>query len=176
MKRPFTLWFTGLSGAGKTTLARKLERELSRRGYRPHVIDGDEIRKKISHDLGFSKKDIKENQRRILEYAKAKLLRHDVLITATISPHRTSRARARKTLPQFIEIYCYSPHRVRATRDPKGLYKKLREGRIKNFIGTAITYEAPLRPEIRVNTHREKPRESITRIVNFLTRKKILVA
>ena len=174
--RPFTLWFTGLSGAGKTTLARKLERVLRERGYHPHVIDGDEIRKKISRDLGFSKKDIRENQRRILLYAKMKLKRHDAIITSTISPHRASRARARKALPTFIEIYCYSPHRVRAARDPKGLYKKLRAGKIKNFIGTAIAYEPPLRPEIRINTHRETPHESVARILKFLKRKKILLA
>jgi adenylyl-sulfate kinase len=172
--KPFTLWFTGLSGSGKTTLAKIVKQKLVKLSLKSEIIDGDEIRKTISKDLGFSKKDIAENHRRILSVCGEHLAAGKNILVATISPHQTVREKARKKLNNFIEIYCACPFELCAKRDPKGLYKKVAKGEIKNFIGKKIEYEEPNSPEIIVYTHKESKKDSTKKILGFLAKNKFL--
>lgn len=163
-----TVWFTGLSGSGKTTLARRLKRALSRRGHTAVILDGDEIRKTISKDLGFSKKDIAENHRRILELCKKHARAGTIVIVATISPHRAVRARARAQLPRFVEVYCNASLDTVRARDVKGHYKNVASGALRQFIGVHTPYEAPKDPELTLATHAEPPTISLKKILGFL--------
>jgi adenylyl-sulfate kinase len=167
-QKGFTLWFTGLSGAGKTTLARLVEDELLARGHRVEVLDGDVIRTNLSKGLGFSKEDRDTNIRRI-GFVCHLLTRNDVVaIAAAISPYREVRNEVRQLIGAFVEVYCKCPIGVLAERDVKGLYKKALAGEIKNFTGVDDPYEEPVAAEIVVETHRETPGESASRIVSRL--------
>jgi len=148
------LWFTGLSGAGKSTLAHCVEESLHQRGCRTFVLDGDNIRHGLCGDLGFSIEDRTENIRRIAEVAKLMMEAGVITLTAFISPFRAEREKARKIFPHgdFLEIYCKCPLEVCERRDVKGLYKKAREGVVKNFTGISSPYEEPVNPELVVNT------------------------
>ncbi len=164
-KKGFTLWFTGLSGAGKTTLARIVENHLRERGHRVEVLDGDIIRTNLSKGLGFSKEDRDTNIRRI-GFVCNLLARNDVVaIAAAISPYREVREEVRRETAAFVEVYVKCPISVLAERDVKGLYKKAIAGEIKNFTGIDDPYEEPLSPEVIVETDRETPEESAARIV-----------
>jgi len=164
-QKGFTLWFTGLSGAGKTTLARLVEAELSARGHRVEVLDGDVIRTNLSKGLGFSKEDRDTNIRRI-GFVCHLLTRNDVIaIAAAISPYRAVRDEVRKQIGAFVEVYVKCPLDVLAERDVKGLYKKAMAGEIKNFTGVDDPYEEPFTAEIMVETDRESPEESLACIV-----------
>ena len=164
-QRGFTLWFTGLSGAGKTTLARLVETELIRRGHKVEVLDGDVIRTNLSKGLGFSKEDRDTNIRRI-GFVCNLLTRNDVVaIAAAISPYREIRDEIRDQIGSFVEVYCECPIEVLAERDVKGLYKKALAGEIKNFTGVDDPYEAPVSPEVTVHTGNESPEESVARII-----------
>jgi bifunctional enzyme CysN/CysC len=165
------LWLTGLSGSGKSTLALALEQELFRRGFRAYVLDGDNIRGGLNSDLGFAPADRTENIRRIGEVAALFADAGMIVITAFISPYREDRARARAIAPEpFREIYVKAALEVCEERDPKGLYKKAREGKIPEFTGISAPYEAPDRPDLAIDTAGESVAESVQRLVAYVER------
>jgi adenylylsulfate kinase len=165
----FILWFTGLSGAGKSTLATHLTPILKAKGCRVEILDGDEVRENLSKGLGFSKEDRDTNIRRI-GYVANMLARNGVAsITAAISPYREVRDEIRKrSQAPFIEVFVEAPLDVVEKRDTKGLYKKAREGIIKNFTGVSDPYEEPLKAEVVVHTGKEKVEESAKKILDHL--------
>jgi len=174
-QKGFTLWFTGLSGAGKTTLARLVEVELAERGHRVEVLDGDIIRTNLSKGLGFSKEDRDTNIRRI-GFVCHLLSRNDVVaIAAAISPYREIRDEVRQQIGSFVEVYCKCSLEVLVERDVKGLYKKALAGEIKNFTGVDDPYEAPLSAEIVIETDCEDPAESAVRIISRLEQLSLVV-
>jgi adenylylsulfate kinase len=153
-QRPVVIWLTGLSGSGKSTIANALESALAGRGNHTYLLDGDNIRAGLCGDLGFSDDDRKENIRRIAEVANLFADAGLIVIVAFISPFRQDRALARKIIGDdtFIEVFIDTPLAECERRDPKGLYGKARSGLIKNFTGIDSAYEAPLTPDIRINT------------------------
>jgi adenylylsulfate kinase len=164
----FTVWFTGLPSAGKTTLARLLEKALKQRGCRVEVLDGDEVRQRLSRGLGFSKEDRDENIRRISYVANLITRCGGVAITCAISPYRKLRAEARREIGHFVEVYVQCPLEVCIARDVKGLYAKALRGEIGQFTGVSDPYEAPLDPEVVVETDRQHPEESMAVILRRL--------
>jgi len=170
MHKGFTLWFTGMSGAGKSTISRALELRLRERGARVEVLDGDVVRTHLSKGLGFSKDDRDENIRRI-GFVCELLSRNGVIaIAAAISPYRTVREEVRARIPNFVEVFVECPIEVLAERDVKGLYKRALAGEIPNFTGVSDPYEAPVNPEVTVNSSTESPEESAERIWATLER------
>lgn len=170
--RGCTLWFTGLSGSGKSTIASALEGELVRRGVFAYRLDGDNIRHGLNANLGFSALDREENIRRIGEVAKLFADAGVIAITSFISPYRADRARVRALheaagLP-FVEVFVNTPIEVCEARDPKGLYKKARAGEIKGFTGIDDPYEAPERPEIDLKTAEGSVSDSVARLIGWL--------
>jgi adenylyl-sulfate kinase len=164
----FTIWFTGLSGAGKSTISEILERELRAIGRKVEVLDGDVVRTHLSKGLGFSKEDRDTNIRRIGWVCEV-LSRNDVIaIGAAISPYRAIRDEIRERIPNFFEVYVDVPLDVLIERDTKGLYKKALAGEIKGFTGIDDPYEAPLDPELVIHTDKETPAESAGRILAAL--------
>ncbi|KTS32240.1 adenylyl-sulfate kinase [Pantoea dispersa] len=151
--RAVVLWFTGLSGSGKSTVAGALEQALHRLGVSTYLLDGDNVRHGLCRDLGFSDDDRKENIRRVGEVAKLMVDAGLVVLTAFISPHRAERQMVRNLLGdgQFIEVFVDTPLAVCEARDPKGLYKKARAGELRNFTGIDSVYEAPDAPEIQLD-------------------------
>lgn len=149
-QKPAVLWFTGLSGAGKSTVAGALENRLAELGYHTYLLDGDNVRHGLCSDLGFSEQDRRENIRRIGELAKLMADAGLIVLSAFISPHRAERQLVRDLLPEeeFIEVFVNASLEVCETRDPKGLYKKARAGEIPNFTGIDSEYQAPANPEI----------------------------
>lgn len=167
--RGAVVWLTGLSGAGKSTVARGLEKELFRLSMHTYVLDGDNLRHGLNSNLGFSPEDRAENIRRVSEVAKLMADAGTVVITSFISPYRADRARARACVLQagaeFVEIFVDAPLAVCEERDPKGLYQKARAGELKGFTGIDAPYEPPDDPEIVVRTHEQTPGESVDRIL-----------
>lgn len=149
-QKPAVLWFTGLSGAGKSTVAGALETRLAQLGYHTYLLDGDNVRHGLCRDLGFSEQDRRENIRRIGELSKLMADAGLIVLSAFISPHREERQLVRDLLPEneFIEVYVNASLEVCEKRDPKGLYKKARAGEIRHFTGIDSEYQAPLTPEI----------------------------
>jgi len=160
-----TVWFTGLSGAGKTTICQYVEVELAARNLEVEVLDGDIIRLHLCKDLGFSEADRKENIRRIAQVAQTHTHRGKIVLVAAISPYRSSRDDARSTVGNFIEVYVNSPLSVCEQRDPKGLYQKARAGIIRGFTGIDDPYEAPLAPDVECLTDVESPQESSSKVM-----------
>lgn len=149
-QKPVLLWFTGLSGAGKSTIAGALENQLVEQGFHTYLLDGDNVRHGLCSDLGFSDQDRRENIRRIGELAKLMVDAGLIVLSAFISPHRAERQLVRDLFPdgEFLEVFVNAPLDVCEQRDPKGLYKKARAGEIANFTGIDSDYEAPLNAEI----------------------------
>lgn len=164
------IWLTGLSGAGKSTIAVELERELFNLGKQTYILDGDNIRHGLCKDLGFAPKDRTENIRRIGEVAKLLADAGVICITAFISPYRTDRDLVRNLMKpgEFFEVYVNAPLNVCEQRDPKGLYAKARANEIKEFTGISAPYEAPLKPELELWTDQFTVAESVAKIVEFL--------
>ena len=164
---PAVLWFTGLSGSGKSTIANLVEKKLHALGKHTFLLDGDNVRHGLNKDLGFTEADRIENIRRVGEVAKLMTDAGLVVLTAFISPFRAEREMVRAMLPEgeFIEVFIDTPLEEAERRDVKGLYKKARSGQLKNFTGIDSPYEAPERPEIRVDTTRETPEDAAERIV-----------
>jgi adenylyl-sulfate kinase len=166
----YVVWFTGLSAAGKSTIATELERELFARGKHAYVLDGDNMRHGLCSDLGFAPEDRKENIRRIGEVAKLFAEAGFVCITAFISPYRSDREIARRIAPEgkFIEVYVNTPLEVCEQRDPKGLYAKARKGTIKEFTGISAPYEPPAKPEVELRPDQLNVAECVSVIVKRL--------
>jgi len=164
MQKGFTLWFTGMSGAGKSTIASIIENRLRAKGARVEVLDGDVVRTHLSKGLSFSKEDRDANIRRI-GFVCELLSRNGVIaIVAAISPYRAVREEVRSRIPNFLEVYVECPIEVLTARDVKGLYKKALAGEIPHFTGVSDPYEPPLTPEIVVNSSEELPEDSAARI------------
>jgi adenylyl-sulfate kinase len=163
--RGFVIWFTGLSGAGKSTIAEKLEPVLRERGCKVEQLDGDVVRTHLSKGLGFSKEDRDTNIRRI-GFVAHLLSRNGVaVICSAISPYREIRDENRAMIGDFVEVYVKCPIDVLSERDVKGLYKKAIAGEIKNFTGVSDPYEEPLNPEVVVETDKETVEESAAKII-----------
>jgi adenylylsulfate kinase len=169
-KQGLILWLTGLSGAGKTTIAQGVEYALKKRSCLVEVLDGDIIRTKLSKDLGFSKEDRETNIRRIGFVANLLSRNGVVVIVAAISPYRAVRNELRRTTENFIEVYVNAPLNVCEVRDVKGLYAMARAGEIKSFTGIDDLYEEPLNPDIICYTSQESIQESIARVIAELER------
>ncbi|MCF4175964.1 adenylyl-sulfate kinase [Vibrio sp. La 4.2.2] len=175
-QQPVVLWFTGLSGAGKSTVAGALETELTQRGYHTYLLDGDNVRHGLCRDLGFSQQDRRENIRRVGELTKLMADAGLIVLSAFISPHREERALVRALLPQgeFLEVFVDASLAVCEARDPKGLYKKARAGEIKNFTGIDSEYEQPIEPEIHLNADAYKVEELVEQCIQALTERSII--
>jgi adenylyl-sulfate kinase len=173
----FCLWFTGLSGSGKTTITTHLVKELRRRGSKLEVLDGDIVRENLSKGLGFSKEDRDTNIRRIAFVADL-LSRNDVpVITAAISPYREIRDEARQLMgDRFIEVFVKASVEVCAERDVKGLYEKAFKGEIKEFTGVSDPYEPPLSAELTLDTEHESPEDSAAKILSLLEERQLIPA
>lgn len=177
-ERGCVLWFTGLSGSGKSTIARRLEQLLLERGYHAYVLDGDNVRFGLNKDLGFSPADRAENIRRIGEVARLFADGCVIAITAFISPYRADRDQVRAMLPagDFLECFIDTPIEECEARDPKGLYAKARAGQIAEFTGISAPYEAPERPELVVSTRGRTVDQSALEIVDYLVSRGFIAA
>lgn len=163
------LWFTGLSGSGKSTVASLLEKRLHEMGKLTYLLDGDNVRHGLNSDLGFSEEDRIENIRRVGEVSKLIVDAGVITISTFISPFKEDRENVRKLLGKdFIEVFTDCPLEVCEKRDPKGIYKKARKGEIKNFTGIDSPYEKPENPEITVSTHLNSLEECVELIISYL--------
>lgn len=175
-----TIWFTGLSGSGKSTVAVALESELLRRNKLSYRLDGDNIRLGINKNLGFSAEDRTENIRRIGEISKLFVDTGVIVLSSFVSPYRADRDLVRKLHDdggmQFIEVYVDVPLEEAEKRDPKGLYKKARAGQIPNFTGISDPYEAPLKPELVLKTHEMTLQQEVEAIIALLEARGLLQA
>ena len=164
----FVLWLTGLSGAGKSTVAAKLGPALAERGHRVELLDGDEVRTNLCQGLGFSRADRDTNIARI-GYVAGKLSKHGVaVLVAAISPYRQARDQLRTQIDTFVEIHVAAPVSTCAQRDVKGLYAKALAGEIKNFTGVSDPYEPPLDPEITLHTETDSVDDSVHQVITWL--------
>ncbi|MGB4780513.1 adenylyl-sulfate kinase [Candidatus Methylomirabilis sp.] len=164
----FVVWFTGLPSSGKSTLAGLLAQEIPLRGLPVEILDGDEVRQRLTKGLGFSKEDRDENIRRIAFVAKLLSRNNVCAITAAISPYRSARDEAREEIGRFVEVYVRCPLETCVTRDVKGLYRRALAGEISNFTGISDPYEEPLNPEVVVETGQESTEASLRTIMTKL--------
>ena len=169
-QKPFLIWLTGLSGSGKSTLASQVEAYLFNLGHHCHLLDGDNVRHGLNKDLGFDEKSRVENIRRIGEVSKLMLDAGLIVITAFISPFRADRDNVRGMLgeDEFIELYLDVPLEICEKRDSKGLYKKARNGEIKQFTGIDSPYEAPIRAEITIKGGELDIEQELTQVISYL--------
>lgn len=167
-QRGATIWFTGLSGAGKTTITQALAKNLRSQGYKLEILDGDVVRENLTKGLGFSKADRDENVRRI-GFVSHLLTKHGVIVlVSAISPYREIREELKQKIGDFVEVYVNAPLAVCEGRDVKGLYKRARSGEIKSFTGIDDPYEPPLNPTIECRTDLEELSESVAKVMNKL--------
>jgi bifunctional enzyme CysN/CysC len=166
-QKTLCVWFTGLSGAGKSTLANLLERRLHEAGRHTYLLDGDNVRRGLNRDLGFSEADRVENIRRVAEVARLMTDAGLIVLVSFISPFRAERRMARKLFApgEFLEVFVDAPLAECERRDPKGLYAKARRGELKDFTGIDSAYEVPQRPELTVNTQQSSAAECVDLIV-----------
>ena len=163
-----TIWFTGMSGSGKTALALPLEEELKKRGLKVERLDGDIVRQSLTHDLGFSKEDRDKNIERVTFVAKL-LTRNGVAVLCSfISPYRAVRAKVKEEVGNFVEVYCHAPLETLIERDVKGLYKKALAGEIENFTGISDPYESPENPDVMIDSGAETVEESLAKVLRRL--------
>lgn len=161
-----TIWFTGLSGAGKTTISVKVAKLLKERGHKVELLDGDVVRQNLTKDLGFSRSDRDENIRRIGFVAELLTRNGVVVLVSAISPYRDARQEVREKIgTSFIEVYVNAPLAACEARDVKGLYKRARQGEIKFFTGIDDPYEPPLKPEVECLTSQENIEESVEKVI-----------
>ncbi|WP_330110254.1 adenylyl-sulfate kinase [Methylophaga thalassica] len=175
-QKPCILWFTGLSGAGKSTVADAVEQKLFELGHHTYLLDGDNVRHGLNKDLGFSDADRVENIRRIGEMAKLFADAGLIVMSAFISPFRSDRQMVRDLVEEkeFVEVYISTPLSTCEERDPKGLYKKARSGQIKNFTGIDSDYEVPHHPEVTLNTAELNVSECVDRVISYLKQNEII--
>ena len=170
-QKGFTVWFTGLSGSGKSTIAEMLYHELNARGLKTEILDGDEVRQNLSKGLGFSKEDRDTNILRIGFVANLLTRNGVATICCPISPYKETRDACREQIGEFVEVYVHATvDEIAAHRDPKGLYKKALAGEIKGFTGVDDPYEAPENPELVVNTLEESPEASLGHVLDTLAK------
>ena len=163
-----TIWFTGMSGAGKTALAIPLEEKLRQRGLRVERLDGDIVRQSLTRDLGFSKEDRDKNIERVTFVAKL-LTRNGVAVLCSfISPYRAVRAKVKEEVGNFVEVYCYAPLETLIERDVKGWYKKALAGEVKDFTGISAPYEEPEDPDVKIDSSTETIEQSLDKILRRL--------
>ncbi len=167
-QRGVTVWFTGLSGAGKTTISRAVMKELQAQEYKLEVLDGDVVRENLTRGLGFSKADRDENIRRIGFVAHLLTRNRVIVLVSAISPYRRVREEVRQRIGDFVEVHVNAPLHVCEERDVKGLYEKARAGEIKNFTGIDDPYEPPLNPDVECRTDLETPEESVAKVLAVL--------
>ena len=165
-----TVWFTGLSAAGKTTIGRGVLERLRAEGRQAEMLDGDEVRKRLSKDLGFSRQDRDENIRRIGSLAGALHRQGIIALVAVISPYRAVRDEVRAAIGEFVEVFVNAPLEVCEARDPKGLYRKARAGEIRAFTGIDDPYEPPVNPEVECRTERESIEECVEKVLQAIDR------
>ena len=171
------LWFSGLSGAGKTTLALELQKRLFEKGYQVYVLDGDNVRRGLNRDLGFSEEERSENLRRVSEVAGLFADSGQIVITAFISPSQSDRHHARTAYPNsFHSIYIDANLETCEKRDVKGLYHKARSGEISNFTGISAPFEAPINADLVVNTTNESIEESVSKLIDYVEEHFVLPA
>lgn len=177
-QKPCLLWFTGLSGSGKSTIANALDVALHERGYHTFLLDGDNVRHGLCQDLGFSNEDRIENIRRVGEVCKLFADAGLIVMSAFISPFASDRRMVRELFPagEFIEVFMDAPLETCELRDPKGLYQKARAGEIKHFTGIDSPYESPEHPEICLNTSQKTVDECIEALVRFLKERELIDA
>jgi len=175
-QRPCVLWFTGLSGAGKSTIANLVEKKLHAMGQHTYLLDGDNVRHGLNKDLGFTDADRVENIRRVAEVSRLMVDAGLIVLSAFISPFRSERAMARRMVDvnEFIEVFVDTPLAVAEERDPKGLYKKARRGELKNFTGIDSAYEVPEAPELVLDTTRYTPDEAAEQVIQLLQERGII--
>ncbi|WP_417566199.1 adenylyl-sulfate kinase [Marinobacter sp.] len=175
-QKPCLLWFTGLSGSGKSTIANALDVALHKRGYHTFLLDGDNVRHGLCKDLGFSDDDREENIRRVGEVCKLFADAGLIVMSAFISPFTSDRRLVRKLFPagEFIEVYMDTPLATCEERDPKGLYQKARSGEITHFTGIDSPYEVPAHPEIRLDTSRHTVEECVESLVAYLLEREMI--
>ena len=173
---PCLLWFTGLSGSGKSTIANALDVALFERGYHTFLLDGDNVRHGLNRDLGFSDEDRVENIRRIGEGSKLFTDSGVIVLSAFISPFTSDRRLVRNLFPagEFIEVFMDTPLQTCEERDPKGLYEKARAGKIKHFTGIDSPYEAPERPEVRLDTSQMSVDDCVNRLISYLLDRQLI--
>ena len=170
----FTIWFTGLSGAGKSTLSEAIEECLNARGRNVEILDGDIVRTHLSKGLGFSREDRDTNIKRIA-FVCGLLTRNGVIcISAAIAPYSEARAWARQEIGNFVEVYVKCPIEVCRQRDVKGLYKLVDEGKITGFTGVDDPYEAPVKPELTIDTGKKSTHDAVADLLQFLSQRGIL--
>lgn len=175
-QRPCMLWFTGLSGSGKSTIAGLVEQSLAARGRHTYLLDGDNVRHGLCRDLGFSAADRVENIRRVGEVGRLMTDAGLIVLSAFISPFRSDRALVRQLMPagEFIEVFIDTPLAECERRDPKGLYKKARAGQLRQFTGIDSPYESPERPELRLDTLAHDPAQCAAQVLDHLQRQRLL--
>jgi len=174
IRNGFVIWLTGLPCAGKTTIGDKLFEALKKKGFSVVRLDGDAIRKSINKNLGFSKKDRDRNLEIVSSMAKSLNDKGNIVITSFVSPYKKQREKIRKKIRNFIEIFVNAPLEVCEKRDKKGLYKKARIGKIKNFTGVSDPYEPPTNPDVELKTDKETIKESVNKVIKYLTKNRYI--